>query len=95
MDRIEETTNVIKQLNKFNSNQITNDSLVKSVCDYFDLIKSDNLNQSDLKFLKYLSNAAGIPHYYDLLENFNQKTEIENFDLNTFSSLLYESVIFP
>lgn len=93
MDRIEETTNVIKQLNKFNSNQITNDSLVKSVCDYFDLIKSDNLNQSDLKFLKYLSNAAGIPHYYDLLENFNQKTEIENFDLNTFSSLLYESTL--
>jgi len=93
MDRIEETTNVLKQLNRFNTKQITNESLVKSVCDYFDIIKSDNLNQSDLMFLKYLSNASGIPHYYDLLDSFNQKPEIENFNLNTFASLLYESTL--
>lgn len=93
MDRIEETTNVLKQINKFKSNQITNDVIVKSVCDYFDIIKSDNLNQSDLKFLKYISNAVGIPHYYDLLNSFNQTTEIEDFNLNTFSSFLYESTL--
>lgn len=93
MDRIEETTNVLKQINKFKSNQITNDIIVKSVCDYFDIIKSDNLNQSDLKFLKYISNAVGIPHYYDLLNSFNQTTEIEDFNLNTFSSFLYESTL--
>jgi len=93
MDRIEETTNVLKQINKFKSNQITNDVIVKSVCDYFDIIKSDNLNQSDLKFLKYLSNAVGIPHYYDLLDTFNQTIEIDDFNLNTFSSFLYESTL--
>ncbi len=61
MDRIKETTDVIIQLNKFKSKQITDDAFVMSVCDYFDAVKSETLNQSDLKFLKYISNVAGIP----------------------------------
>lgn len=94
MDRIEETTNVLKQINKFNSKEISDDVLIKSVCDYFNEIKNDSLNQSDLKFLKYISNVAGIPHYFDILNSqFNQETEIEEYNLNTFSSLLYESTL--
>jgi replicative superfamily II helicase len=93
MDRIEETTNIIRQINKFHSKEISDDILIKSVCDYFNEIKNELLNQSDLKFLKYISNIAGIPHYYDLLYNFNQNTEIEEYNLNTFSSLLYESTL--
>ncbi|MCT4011804.1 DEAD/DEAH box helicase family protein [Elizabethkingia anophelis] len=93
MDRIKETTDVIIQLNKFKSKQITDDTFVRSVCDYFDAIKSETLNQSDLKFLKYISNVAGIPHYYDQLNKFNNTAEIEDFNLNTFSSLLYESTL--
>ncbi|WP_153800390.1 helicase-related protein [Foetidibacter luteolus] len=93
MDRIKETTNVLRQINKFNSKEISDDVLIKSVCDYFNEIKNDTLNQSDLKFLKYISNISGIPHYFDLLNNFNQTTEIENFNLNTFASLLYESTL--
>ncbi|MET0943992.1 MAG: hypothetical protein ABWY22_01145, partial [Flavobacterium sp.] len=93
MDRIEETINVLKQVNKFNSKEISDDILIKSVCDYFNEIKNDTLNQSDLKFLKYISNIAGIPHYFDLLKSFDQKTEIEEYNLNTFSSLLYESTL--
>ena len=62
MDRIEETTNVLRQINKFNSKEISDDILIKSVCDYFNEIKNDSLNQSDLKFLKYISIIAGIPH---------------------------------
>ncbi|MCT4303363.1 DEAD/DEAH box helicase family protein [Elizabethkingia anophelis] len=93
MDRIKETTDVIIQLNKFKSKQITDDAFVRSVCDYFDAIKSETLNQSDLKFLKYISNVAGIPHYYDQLNKFNNTAEIEDFNLNTFSSLLYESTL--
>lgn len=93
MDRIEETTNVIKQINRFHSDKITRDILVRSVCNYFDIIKSEALNQSDLKFLKYISNIAGIPHYYDLLDSFSQSIEIEELNLNTFSSLLYESTL--
>ena len=94
MDRIEETSNVLKQINKFNSKEISDDILIKSVCDYFNEIKNDSLNQSDLKFLKYISNIAGIPHYFDILKSqFNQETEIEEYNLNTFSSLLYESTL--
>lgn len=94
MDRIEETTNVLRQINKFNSKEISDDILIKSVCDYFNEIKNDSLNQSDLKFLKYISNVAGIPHYFDILNSqFNQVTEIEEYNLNTFSSLLYESTL--
>ncbi|WP_264549176.1 DEAD/DEAH box helicase [Flavobacterium sp. N2820] len=94
MDRIEETTNVLRQINKFNSKEISDDILIKFVCDYFNEIKNDTLNQSDLKFLKYISNVAGIPHYFDILNSqFNQETEIEEYNLNTFSSLLYESTL--
>lgn len=94
MDRIEETTNVLRQINKFNSKEISDDVLIKSVCDYFNEIKNDKLNQSDLKFLKYISNIAGIPHYFDILNSqFNQETEIAEYNLNTFSSLLYESTL--
>lgn len=94
MDRIEETTNVLRQINKFNSKEISDDILIKSVCDYFNEIKNDTLNQSDLKFLKYISNVVGIPHYFDILNSqFNQETEIEEYNLNTFSSLLYESTL--
>lgn len=94
MDRIEETTNVLRQINKFNSKEISDDILIKSVCDYFNEIKTDSLNQSDLKFLKYISNVSGIPHYFDILNSqFNQETEIADYNLNTFSSLLYESTL--
>ncbi len=94
MDRIEETTNVLRQINKFNSKEISDDILIKSVCDYFNEIKNDSLNQSDLKFLKYISNIAGIPHYFDTLRTqFKQEIEIEEYNLNTFSSLLYESTL--
>lgn len=93
MDRIEETTNVLRQINKLNSKEISDDILIKSVCDYFNEIKNDRLNQSDLKFLKYISNITGIPHYFDLLNSFDQVTEIEEYNLNTFSSLLYESTL--
>jgi len=94
MDRIEETINVLRQINKFNLKEISDDILIKSVCDYFNEIKNDSLNQSDLKFLKYISSVAGIPHYFDILNTqFNQTTEIEEYNLNTFSSLLYESTL--
>lgn len=94
MDRVKETTYVLRQINKFNLKEISDDILIRSVCDYFNEIKNDSLNQSDLKFLKYISNIAGIPHYFDTLNTeFNQSIEIEEYNLNTFSSLLYESTL--
>lgn len=94
MDRFEETANVIKKINEFHNSTISNAELVKEVCGFFDKIKNETLNKSDLKFLKYISNTSGIPHYYDLLEKLEKTSELEDFSLNTFSSLLYESTLY-
>lgn len=93
MDRIEETANIIIDLNKYKRGQLKDFELIKSVCSYFDLIKNDNLNATDFKFLKYISNNTGIPHFYDILGQFAQKPNIDSFDLITFSSVFYESLL--
>src|SRR5690606_29954509 len=55
-------------------------------------------DDSDKRFLLYLSNKAGIPHYYDILTNFNKENSLkiddENIGLSTISSLLYESTLY-
>jgi len=94
MDRIQEASIVIKSLNKYLNKEIENYDFITDVCAYFDKIKDIKLNPSDLKFLKYISNIAGIPHYYDLLfDKFNHKEEFDNYDLNTLSSMIYESTL--
>lgn len=94
MDRIEKTAALIVDLNQFFENEIEEHELVKKVCNYFDSIKLLKQSPSDLKFLKYVSNIAGIPHYYDLLFNkFGQTSSFNNYDLNTMSSMMYESTL--
>lgn len=93
MDRVKEASNLVRQLNAYRKKEIEDYAFIKIVCSYFDKVKDlDFLSPSDLKFLKYISNVAGIPHYYDLLfSKFNHTESFDKYDLNTFSSLLYES----
>lgn len=93
MDRIEKASHAIININDFRNGTITEAQLTTKICDYFDFIKDGELTPSDMKFLKYISNIVGIPHYYDLLiEKFQQNNEeFDEFNLNTFASLLYES----
>lgn len=93
MDRVKEASNLVRQLNAYRKKEIEDYEFIKVVCTYFDKVKDLNfLSPSDLKFLKYISNVAGIPHYYDLLfSKFNHTESFLKYDLNTFSSLLYES----
>ena len=94
MDRVEATVAVIKDLNDFFANDLAEHDFIKRVCDYFDSIKGLKLTSSDFKFLKYISNIAGIPHYYDLLfDKFGHKNSFEHFDLNTLSAMMYESTL--
>lgn len=94
MDRVEAATSIVKDLNLFLSDSINDYDFIKKVCDYFDKIKGLELSASDLKFLKYISNVAGVPHYYDLLlSKFNSAENFEHYDLNTVSSMLYESTL--
>lgn len=94
MDKIEEAASVIVSINDYREGQIKDYDLIKTVCSYFDKIKGEEISEHDKKFLKYISNAVGIPHFYDLLGKFNQNTEIDNFDLNTLSAIVYESTLY-
>lgn len=68
MDRITETTNLVKELYqyKLSGNPA---SFIKHVCRYFDSVKNTALTTDDANFLLFLANKAGVPHYYSLLES--------------------------
>lgn len=93
MDRIKETANVIVRLNQYKKNKLRDFDFIKIVCSYFDVIKRDRLTEKDFKFLKYLADSSGVPHFYNTLNRFGQNPNIETFDLNTFSSIVYESLL--
>lgn len=82
MDRNERTTDIIKSYNLYKQNG-NSAVFVKKVCDFFDFMKDKELSSSDLVFLLFLANEAGIPQYYDLLESKYTNTEINDEDFNT------------
>ena len=92
MDRYQSSANVVKLYNQLQSEKIKDYDFLKGVCNYFDKIKSENLQQHDLKFLRHLANMAGVPHYYDLLFSRFKHNEdkLTSFDLSTVSSILHE-----
>jgi len=98
MDRYERTLNVVTALNLFNNGELKDFSLLETVCEYFDFIKNEELDDADKRFLIYLSNKAGVPHYYDILTKFNSQNTLiindENIGLSTMSSILYESTLY-
>lgn len=95
MDRFEEASFIIKSINEYQSDKMDEPTFIKNICGYFDKIKKLTLSSSDLKFLKYISNMCGIPHYYDLIvTKFAHEDKISNFDLNTLSSSIYESTLY-
>jgi hypothetical protein len=94
MDRIQEAAHVIKDISKYRQGSIQDYDLIKSVCSYFDTIKDENINVSELKFLQYISNVVGIPHFYDLLSKFSVNTEFEEVNLSTLTAILHESTLY-
>lgn len=95
MDRRKATSDTIIAINKFHSHEISDYELVSIVCNYFDVVKDDNLSQANLKFLKYISNLIGIPHYYDQLKDiYKKENEIFDYDINSFTAELYETSLY-
>ena len=96
MYRVKEVVNIVSAVKQFESREISPNDLITKVCNYFDLIKDEDLSESDKKFLLFLSSKAGVPHYYDMLFGFNKENDVKisNIGLNTFSSLLYESTLY-
>lgn len=44
-------------------------AMIRSVCSYFDYMKSQELSSGDIDFLQDLSNSIGVPQYEKLLES--------------------------
>lgn len=92
MDRLTRTSNIIKLYYHYKR---TNDAalFVKEVCRFFDYIKDEKLSDGDLNFLLFLANEAGIPQYYDLLQNKYTSEVIseENINLLSLSALFYDA----
>lgn len=93
MDKLQEATNFIRDLNQYQKGQVEDFEFIQSVCRYFDKIKNEELNSADYKFLKYISAVSGVPHFYDMLTKFNQSPYIDSVCLNTFASFFYESTL--
>ena len=91
MDRIKKTSALVKSLNDFHKRELPEYEFIKQVCAYFDLIKLAPLSSADFQFLKYISNASGIPHYYDMLINKFTEEKLDVIDLKTMSSFIYEA----
>ena len=93
MDRIKETADLIIELNKYKKGELEDYHFINSVCGYFDSVKNEVITKNDFRFLKFIAASSGIPHFYYILSQFGQQPDIETFDLNTFSSIFYESIL--
>ena len=92
MDRHTRTANIIKA---YYSYKRTSDAaaFVKEVCDFFDFIKNEPISESDMNFLIFLANEAGIPQYFDLFKSKFTERRIsdENIKTLTLSALFHDA----
>ncbi len=95
MDRIKEAATLVVQINQYRR-ESHDATLIASIASYFDKIKNEEISASDIHFLKYISNIVGIPHYFDMLSQFqgDKDISINNFNLSSLSSTLYESSLY-
>lgn len=94
MDRSKRTARLIQELNLYKKNLNRRGIFVKEVCEYYDAIKLERLTGNDLIFLRYMANEAGVPHYFELLENKFQSGNFidqENINLISMGSFLNEA----
>lgn len=92
MDRYARTADIVKSYYRFkNSGNAV--PFIKEVCDYFDFVKSMPLSESDMTFLLFLANEAGVPQYFDLLhKKYNhQQISSNNTNLITISALFHDA----
>lgn len=96
MDLIKSTSDIIKLIySKRNGCDVITE-LVRLVCEYYDNRRKDNLTDSDLRFMRYIANEAGIPQYYEMLLRY-QNTDVcddEDLHLDAIPVLLQESDLY-
>lgn len=94
MDRLKEAADLIVKVNKYKKGELKDYEIIKNVCDFFDLVKNENLTSADKQFLFNIANSVGIPHYFDTLNKFGQSTELDSMSLETISNCLRECLLF-
>jgi len=92
MDRLTKTANIIKAYYSYKKN-LDAATFVKEVCGFFDFIKNEPISESDMNFLIFLANEAGIPQYFDLLKDKFTDCRIsdENIKTLTLSALVHDA----
>lgn len=92
MDRLTRTANIIKAYYSYKKS-LDAATFVKEVCNFFDFIKDEPISESDMNFLIFLANEAGIPQYFDLLKDKFTDCRIsdENIKTLTISALFHDA----
>lgn len=92
MDRLTKTANIVKAYYRFKNTEDAA-TFVKEVCNFFDYIKDEPLSEGDISFLLFLANEAGIPQYYDLLQEKynNQDISDENIGILALSAFFHDA----
>ena len=86
MDAREKAIELIKLYYKL-STKLELSFFIKKVCEYYDLIKSQKLNDDDIKFLMFMASKSGVPQYFDLLSKYNS-TKLDVINLNSLKTIL-------
>jgi late competence protein required for DNA uptake (superfamily II DNA/RNA helicase) len=96
MDNVKRAANIIKLIYAKRNGENVNAELVKQVCDYYDVRKNEDLKEGDLRFLRYIASEAGVPQYYDMLDNFHDNIigNIEDVHLYTIPVIAEESSLY-
>lgn len=94
MDRKQETINLIIDFNKYRKGNLEKSKIIKKVCDYYDLIKDEEITDTDKEFLFNIANSIGIPHYFDTLAKFKENASLNTFSLETMANCLRETNLY-
>lgn len=94
MDRFKSAVDIVRKIHKSKRNPECVPELISDTCSYFDYLKNEELSDADLKFLRHIAIEVGIPHYFEMLNNF-QNFRDRRFDINlrTFQDIIKESVL--
>ena len=96
MDREQRTVDIIRQYYQYKKTNNPVD-FIKSTCEMFDAIKTEEISDSTLDFLHFMANEVGLPQYYDLLlEKYVSANRRERgyLPLCTLGSIFFEATLF-
>lgn len=94
MDRFKSAVDIVRKIHKSKMNPEYVPELISDTCSYFDYLKNEELSDADLKFLRHIAIEVGIPHYFEMLNNFqNVRDRRIDINLKTLQDMIKEAVL--